>query len=122
MRKGKRVFESIDEYISSFPTQVQKKLRQLRRLIHDQAPEAQERISYQMPAFYLKGNLVYFAAYSRHIGFYPTASGIRAFQSKLSKYKNSKGAVQFPLDEPLPTELVKKMVRFRVRENTRKEK
>ena len=117
MQKEKKGIQSIDEYIRPFPLHVRKKLMELRKVIREQAPQAQEQISYQMPAFYLNGNIVYFAAYSKHIGFYPTSSGIRAFESKLSKYKHSKGAVQFPMDEPLPLELIRKIVRFRVQEN-----
>jgi uncharacterized protein YdhG (YjbR/CyaY superfamily) len=95
-------------------------LKQLRKIIREQAPQAQEKISYQMPTFYLNGNLVHFAAHTKHIGFYPTPSGIEAFKSKLSKYKNSKGSVQFPIDEPLPIELIKRIVKFRVAEHTKK--
>jgi uncharacterized protein YdhG (YjbR/CyaY superfamily) len=122
MDKGKRQYKSVDEYIRSFPDQVQEKLWELREIIREQAPQAQEKISYQMPAFFLNGPLIYFAAYSKHIGFYPTSSGIRAFRSKISKYKNSKGAVQFPIEDPLPVVLVREMVRFRVIENLKKEK
>lgn len=122
MERGKRQFRSIDEYISSFPDDVQEKLAELREIIREQAPVAQEKLSYQMPAFFLNGPLVYFAAYAKHIGFYPTSSGISAFKSKITKYKNSKGAVQFPIEEPLPTGLIKQMVRFRVTENMSKGK
>ena len=122
MDKARRRYQSIDEYIQSFPEHAQAKLKQLRSLIREIAPEAQEKISYQMPAFYLDGNLVYFAAFSRHIGFYPTSSGIANFRSELSKYKSSKGAVQFPIEEPLPVELIKRIVRFRVQESSKKNK
>lgn len=122
MERKKQEYKSIDEYIRCFPEHVQKKLVELREAIREQAPQAQEKISYRMPAFFLDGALVYFAAYSKHIGFYPTASGINAFKSNLSKYKNSKGAVQFPLEEPLPIGLIKQIVKFRVAENTKKEK
>jgi uncharacterized protein YdhG (YjbR/CyaY superfamily) len=118
----KAAFTSIDEYISSFPEHVQQKLTELRMLIRQMAPDAQEKISYQMPTFYLNGILVHFAAYSRHIGFYPTPSGIAAFKRELSGYKHAKGSVQFPLDESLPLELIKKIVEFRVEENRRKGK
>ena len=111
---------TIDEYIGSFPEHVQKKLTELREIIREQAPMAQERISYQMPAFFLKGNLVYFAGYQTHIGFYPTASGIKAFERELSRYKHAKGSVQFPLDEPLPIDLIRRIVRFRSEENEKK--
>lgn len=116
-RKG---FSSIDEYIQAFPDAVQDKLQSLRRLIQKAAPEAREKISYQMPTFFLNGNLVHFGAHANHIGFYPTPSGISRFKKELSRYASSKGAVQFPLDEPLPFELVGKIVRFRVQENTRR--
>ena len=123
MRKGTSVnkqYRTIDEYIKSFPGDIQARLKQLRALIRRVAPEAQEKISYQMPTFYLNGNLVHFAAYPKHIGFYPTPSGIEAFQKELSKYKSSKGAVQFPLDAPLPLKLIERIVKFRVKESSRK--
>ena len=113
-------YRTIDEYIKSFPGDIQARLKQLRALIRRVAPEAQEKISYQMPTFYLNGNLVHFAAYPKHIGFYPTPSGIEAFQKELSKYKSSKGAVQFPLDAPLPLKLIERIVKFRVKESGRK--
>lgn len=113
-------YRTIDEYIKSFPADIQARLKQLRALIQRAAPEAQEKISYQMPTFYLNGNLVHFAAYPKHIGFYPTPSAIEAFQKELSKYKSSKGAVQFPLDAPLPLKLIERIVKFRVKENSRK--
>jgi uncharacterized protein YdhG (YjbR/CyaY superfamily) len=111
---------TIDVYIRTFPKTVQVKLQQLRRIVAKAAPGAEERISYRMPAFFLNGVLVYFAAFTRHIGLYPTSSGIEAFKNELTGYKSSKGAVQFPLDEPLPADLIRRMVRFRVKENTRK--
>lgn len=117
----KKSFNSIDEYIAQFPVEVQKKLQELRAAIKASASEAVERISYQMPAFALKGNLVYFAAYKNHIGFYPTSSGIRVFKNELSKYEISKGTVRFPIDEPLPLELIGKIVQFRVAENLKKD-
>jgi uncharacterized protein YdhG (YjbR/CyaY superfamily) len=120
MERGRRHHESIDEYIRTFPKHIQKKLSELRKLIREQAPHAHEKISYQIPTFFLNGNLVHFAAFSKHIGFYPTPSGIKAFESRLSKYKHAKGSVQFPIDKPLPTELIKRIVRFRVAENTKK--
>jgi uncharacterized protein YdhG (YjbR/CyaY superfamily) len=94
----------------------------MRQTIKSSAPGASEGISYQMPAFKLEGPLVYFAAFKNHIGFYPTASGIAAFQRELLPYKSSKGAVQFPLDKPIPYDLVEKIARFRVQENMRKSK
>ncbi|MGG0657231.1 iron chaperone [Rummeliibacillus pycnus] len=120
MGENKNVYNTIDEYISQFPSDVQDKLQQLRNVIKEIAPDAEEKISYQMPAFTLKGNLVYFAAYKKHIGFYPTSSGITAFKDELSQFKLSKGTVQFPIDEPLPYKLISRMVKFRVEENIRK--
>jgi uncharacterized protein YdhG (YjbR/CyaY superfamily) len=112
--------KSIDEYITSFPEEVQKKLQALRAAIKAAAPEAEETISYQIPAFTLKGNLVYFAAYKNHIGFYPTSSGIQAFKQELSIYESSKGTVKFPVGKPLPLDLISKIVRFRVAENLKR--
>jgi uncharacterized protein YdhG (YjbR/CyaY superfamily) len=108
---------SIDEYIAQFPEEVQNKLQSLRDVIKDVAPDATEKISYQMPTFYLYGNLVHFAVFSKHIGFYPTSSGIDAFKNELSGYKTSRGTIQFPLEQPLPFDLIKKITRFRVSEN-----
>jgi len=122
VEKGSRRFESIDEYIRSFPKPVRKKLAEMRKIIGEQAPQALEKISYQMPTFFLNGNLVHFAAYAKHIGFYPTPNGISAFKSQLSKYKNAKGSVQFPLEEPLPKSLIRQIVKFRVAENLTKQK
>ena len=109
-------FETINEYIATFPEDVQEILEKMRKVIHEAAPEAEETISYGMPTFKLHGNLVHFAAYKKHIGFYPTPSGITAFKEEISGYKSSKGAVQFPLDKPVPYDLVEKMVVFRVKE------
>jgi len=120
MKKEKREHRSIDGYIRAFPEHTRKKLAELRKIVREQAPHAQEKISYRMPAFFLNRNLVYFAGYSRHIGFYPGTGVIRAFKRKLSKYKNAKGSVQFSLEEPLPTQLIKQMVRFKVEEIIRK--
>lgn len=108
-----------DEYISSFPLEIQEKLQMLRKVIKETAPQATEKISYGMPAFVLNGNLVYFAAFKHHIGFYPAPSGIDSFKDELSKFKGAKGSVQFPLNEPLPLELVRRIVAFRVDENSR---
>jgi len=115
-------YTTIDEYIATFPEHIQKKLVELREVIKEEAPQAQEKISYQMPTFYLNGNLVHFAAFSKHIGFYPAPSGIEAFKNELSKYKGAKGSVQFPIDEPLPLEIVRQIVGFRVAENQQKKK
>jgi uncharacterized protein YdhG (YjbR/CyaY superfamily) len=120
MDKKTQGFSSIDEYIAGFPEEIQKKLREIQQIIKEAAPDAQEKISYQMPTYYLHGNLVHFAGYKKHIGFYPAPSGLAAFQDEISKYPNSKGAVQFPLDKPLPIDLVKKIVSFRVKENLEK--
>lgn len=113
-------FQSIDEYIATFPSGIQAILEELRAAIRAAAPDAEERISYQMPAFALHGNLVYFAAAKNHIGFYPTSSGIAAFQQELSAYEGSKGAVRFPIGQPLPLDLIRRMVEFRVAENLRR--
>ncbi len=112
----------IDEYISSFPKETQKILKQLRLTIKEAAPQADEVISYAMPAFKLNGMLVWFAAHTNHIGFYPRASGIEAFKKELSIYKGAKGSVQFPLDKPLPIGLITKIVKFRVAENLQQTK
>lgn len=117
MKELKDQCHTIDEYIAGFPQDVQKILQELRAVIKAAAPQAQEKISYQMPAFYFHGNLVYFAAYKSHIGFYPTSSGIAHFKEELSGYEISKGTVRFPLDSPLPTELIQRIVAFRVQEN-----
>lgn len=116
----KVIYKTIDEYISTFPNNVQQILQTLRNVIKESAPEAKEKISYQMPTFDLYGNLVHFAAYKNHIGFYPAPSGIDAFKVELSKYKGAKGSVQFPIAEPLPYELIKNIVEFRVQENIKK--
>lgn len=113
-------FTTIDEYIAQQPAEVQPILQQIRAVIREAAPEATEKISYQMPTFYLNGNLVHFAAYKQHIGFYPTPSGTEQFEQELSAYKRSKGAVQFPLDQPMPYELIRRMVQFRVAESQNK--
>lgn len=109
--------KNIDEYIAGFPKDIQKLLEQIRLTIKKAAPEAEETISYAIPTFTLNGNLVHFAAFKNHIGFYPFPSGNEAFKKELSKYKGGKGTVQFPLDEPLPFNLISKMVKFRVKEN-----
>jgi len=111
---------SIDAYIANCPKDIQKKLKDLRATIRAAAPDATEIISYQIPTFYLKGNLVHFAAYKNHIGFYPTPSGVQAFIKETAKYASTKGTIQFPLDKPLPLELVSKIVKFRVKENLKR--
>jgi uncharacterized protein YdhG (YjbR/CyaY superfamily) len=114
---SRKQFKNIDDYVATFPENVQHKLMELRSAIKESAPEAEEAISYGMPAFKLNGILVWFAAHKKHIGFYPTHSGILGFEEKLSTYKHSKGAVQFPIDKPIPLEMVREIVRFRVKEN-----
>jgi len=109
---------TVDEYISGCPEQLQAKLKELREAIRKAAPEAEETISYRMPAYRLNGVLVYFAAQKNHIGFYPTSSGVNAFREELAAYKTSKGAIQFPLDKPIPLKLVSTIVKFRVKENS----
>jgi len=107
----------MDEYISAFPKNIQDILEELRRVIRESAPESEETISYGIPTFKLNGNLVHFAAFKNHIGFYPTPSAIVSFKKDLSPYKQAKGSVQFPISRPIPFGLVKKIVRYRVKEN-----
>lgn len=114
---------TIEAYISSYPEGVQKHLNQMYAALKEAAPEAEETINYGIPTFQLNGkNLVHFAGAKKHIGFYPTPSGIEAFQKELADYKSSKGSVQFPLNKPLPLDLVKKIVQFRVKEILQKPK
>ncbi|WP_379153977.1 iron chaperone [Paenibacillus sp. sgz5001063] len=117
MEPVKTTYESIDDYIAKAPLEVRGKLEVVRKVIHESAPEAVEKISYQMPTFFLHGNLVHFAAFKKHIGFYPTPRGIEVFQEELAQYKGAKGSVQFPLDEPLPLDLISRIVKFRAAEN-----
>ena len=105
-----------------FPDEIQAILQRLRQTIHKAAPEATEAISYQMPTFKLNGNLVHFAAFKSHIGFYPVPSGIEAFREELEPYIKGKGTIQFPLDKPIPYDLVEKTVEFRVKENLAKKR
>ena len=121
MEKRNNGLSSIDEYIASFPDEVQVKLRELRAVIKSAAPEAVEKMSYQMPTFALYGNLVHFAAYNNHIGFYPAPRAIEIFQSELAQYEGGKGTVRFPLDKPIPYDLIKRIVEFRVKENLEKQ-
>ena len=106
--------KSVDEYIASFPEPVQQILEKIRETIKELAPAAIEKIAYGIPTFWLNENLVHFAAFKSHIGFYPSPSGIEAFKDELSKFKTSKGAVQFPIDKPIPLSLIKKIVKYRV--------
>lgn len=118
--EAKITYESIDDYISKFPSEIQEILSTIRKVIKETAPDAIEKISYQMPTFTLHGNLVHFAAFKNHIGFYPTPNGIDAFKEELSVYKGAKGSIQFPLNKPMPYELISKIVKFRVAENIKK--
>jgi uncharacterized protein YdhG (YjbR/CyaY superfamily) len=117
---AKTNFKSIEEYIKTFPAEIQKILQQVRETIKKAAPEAEETINYQIPTFKLNGNLVHFAAFKNHIGFYPAPSGQKAFEKELSVYKSGKGSVQFPLDKPIPLALIKRIVQYRVKENSSK--
>jgi uncharacterized protein YdhG (YjbR/CyaY superfamily) len=111
---------SIDAYVAGFPAEVQEILQQIRSIVRAAAPDAEEAIKYQIPTFVLGGNLVHFAAFERHIGFYPTPSGMRHFAEALSAYPCGKGSVQFRLDAPIPYALIKRIVKFRVQENRSK--
>jgi uncharacterized protein YdhG (YjbR/CyaY superfamily) len=115
--ENKKSYSNIDEYINMYTGSIKEKLELLRKTIKNIVPEAVETISYQMPAFKLNKVLVYFAAFKNHIGFYPTPSAITKFEEELKLYKTSKGAIQFPLDKPLPLDLIKKIVEFRVKNN-----
>ncbi|MEO6728513.1 MAG: DUF1801 domain-containing protein [Candidatus Dojkabacteria bacterium] len=121
MRGTSKEYASIDEYISNYPEPVQKKLKEFRKVIHDLVPDAIEAMKYGMPTFRLNdANLVHFAAYDNHIGFYPTPSGVLFFEKKSKDYDTSKGAIKFLINDPIPWDLVKKVIEFRVEENTRK--
>jgi uncharacterized protein YdhG (YjbR/CyaY superfamily) len=109
--------ETIEDYIAQYPGDVQRILKKLRQTIREAAPEAQEVISYRIPTFRLNGNLVYFGAFKDHIGFFPTSSARENFDKELSKYEGGRGTIKFPLDEPIPYDLVRKIVKFRVKEN-----
>ncbi|HII85792.1 TPA: DUF1801 domain-containing protein [Candidatus Bathyarchaeota archaeon] len=122
MRQAEKEYKTVDEYIAFFPNNLQIKLQELRQTIRESAPDAEEVISYGMPAYRLSGILVYFAAFKKHIGFYPTSSGVEAFREELSDYETSKGTIRFPLNKPIPLELVTKIVKFRVDENMCKKK
>jgi uncharacterized protein YdhG (YjbR/CyaY superfamily) len=118
---GRPTANSIDEYIAEFPPETRQVLGEMRALIRASAPEATETISYAMPTFDLNGrHLVHFAGYEKHVGFYPIPSGVEAFKDELKPYKQGKGSVQFPLGQPLPTDLIRRIVEFRVEENSRK--
>jgi uncharacterized protein YdhG (YjbR/CyaY superfamily) len=111
---------TIDAYIAGFPKDVREILENIRTIIQEAAPEAKEAIRYGIPTFTLEGNLVHFAGYKKHIGFYPAPSGIEHFREELAGYKSAKGSVQFPLDQPMPYDLIRRIVRFRVEENVEK--
>lgn len=113
-------FKTVDEYLSSLPKEVKALMQKIRETIKEAAPQAEELISYNMPSFNLEGRLVYYAAHTKHIGFYPLTSGIKAFKNELSVYKGAKGSVQFPFDKPLPLQLIAKIIKFRVEENLAK--
>jgi len=117
MKAPSTKFTTVDEYFAAFPAEAKTPLKQMRKIIQEAAPQAQELISYNMPAFKQDGALVYYAACKNHIGFYPTASGIKNFTKELAGFEKSKGAIRFPIDEPLPVTLIKKIVKFRVTEN-----
>jgi len=121
MALPRRQPKTMDEYIAAFPKEVQDILEKMRGTIRESAPQAKETIKYAIPTFELNGNLVHFAAFKNHIGFYPTPSAIVAFKKELSSYRQAKGSVQFPIDQPIPFDLVKKIVRYRVRENLDKQ-
>jgi uncharacterized protein YdhG (YjbR/CyaY superfamily) len=112
--------QTIDEYIAGFPPEVQEILQKIRQTIHEAAPHAQETISYQLATFTLKGNLVHFGAFKKHIGFYPTPSGTEQFRDELVGYQSAKGSIRFPLDQPIPYDLISRMTKFRVAENLAK--
>ncbi len=117
MESQKKTYTSIDEYITQFSPEIQARLNEIRAVIRAAAPQASEKISYQMPTFYLKGNLVHFAVHKTHLGFYPAPSGIEQFKDELSAYEYSKGAIRFPLDRPIPLDLVRRITAFRAEEN-----
>jgi uncharacterized protein YdhG (YjbR/CyaY superfamily) len=120
MEENKSTFKTIDEYISQCPSEIQETLQTLRKVIKECEPQAEEKISWQMPTFVLHGNLVHFAAFKNHIGLYPGPNAIEAFKNEISGYKSSKGAVQFPIGKPMPYELISRMVKFSALENIRR--
>lgn len=122
MKTNSKAPQNIDQYIAGFPPAIQEILEQIRATVREAAPDAEEKISYQMPTFALHGNLVHFAAFKNHIGFYPTPTGTANFQKELSRYQGGKGSVQFPLDQPIPLALITKIVKFRAHENRQKAK
>lgn len=117
MENGMITPQSVDEYIAQFPGEIQAIMQSIRKTIREAAPQAAEKISWQMPTFYLHGNLVHFAGHKNHLGFYPGDSGVAHFLEELKDFKTSKGAIQFPYNKPLPLELISRIVKFRVQEN-----
>ena len=117
MRTKQKIPETIDEYIATFPDDVQKILKKIRITIRKAAPKAEEAISYQIPTFRLNGNLIYFAAFKKHIGLYPAPRGNERFKEELASYEGGKGTVRFPLDKPIPFDLITRIVKFRVEDN-----
>lgn len=117
MRTKQTAPQNIDEYIAGFPPDIQAKLEKIRAAIRKAAPDAEEAIKYMIPTFTLQGNLVHFAAFKNHIGFYPAPKGIEAFKDELAEYEGGKGTIQFPLDKPIPYALIGKIVKFRVQDN-----
>ena len=109
--------QTIEEYIAGFPPEIQAILQQIRSIIRETVPNIEEAMAYQMPTFRLHGNLVHFAAFKNHIGFYPTPSGVEAFPDELTQYQHAKGSIRFPLDQPIPYDLIRKIVKFRAKEN-----
>jgi uncharacterized protein YdhG (YjbR/CyaY superfamily) len=120
MDNENKELSTIDEYIESFLPEVRERLSALRKTVKEAAPEAEEKISYQMPAYFLNGRLVYFAGFKNHIGFYPLTNAMEVFKDELKPFKTGKGSVQFQHSEPFPIELIKKIIEFRVRENREK--
>lgn len=118
----KKKYTTIDEYIGDFPAEIQEILKKIRQVIHEAVPDATEKISYQMPTFYLNGNLVHFAAFKNHIGFYPTPDGITPFEEELAVYKRAKGSANFPLTKPIPYDLIRQMTLYRANKNREKKK
>ena len=122
MKAKQKSAQNIDEYIAGFPNKVQRILQKIRITIRKSAPSAGEAIKYQIPTFTMNGNLVHFGGFKSHIGFFPTASGVAAFEKELQRYKHANGSIQFPLDEPMPIDLITRIVKFRVTQNAEKKK
>lgn len=118
---SKELPQSVDDYIQSYPPEVQQRLNAMRAAVKNEVPQAEERISYGMPAYFIKGPLVYFAAFKNHIGLYPAGSSIEILAAEIENYKHSKGAIQFPLSQPLPLDLITRIIKFRLAENILRE-